>query len=684
MTNELKSIQKEFKARMEQLEHARVQLKKEFIGIEQPIDQIIDNVRSWYTMPALQDRPSVVNLWGLTGVGKTSVLFRLMELLQTKDYCYHFDMGEKSGSYSFREKFSELCENDANEPIAIILDEFQLARTIKQGIGREEIEDDKSRIVWELIDSGKISDIKWRRGMFQLSEYIKKLEHLIQTGLTAKNGKVTSQHVLYAREILNYSDHDLNNVNESSELSILPDFIQSLLFNGVASDFGWVLETELEEQVAKMTAADALETALKGFTYMKRPQVKHFTQAIIFIVGNIDEAYHMNKNYSADIDADEFHELSLNVKLPNIKYALRNRFRDEQIARLGNTHIIYPALKRKNYEAIIQQEFQKIHTAIRSKYGIHLNFDNSVMQKVYREGVFPTQGVRPVHTTIQQLVKSHLSSFIEQIIVHNLTIDTLQLSVNNISLCADYLQENTAQFSFAVPLLSTLDELRKTKRDDQQAITAVHEAGHGVLTAALFNTYPEYLLSVTSDANNAGFVYTKFDRKFLTRKDVIRRAAVLLGGIVAEELIFGSDYVTDGNSSDIIHAYQLVSHLLKEEGFSDEPLLYSHSAHNSVHAYHQHESIEDQIRQLIIDAKALATETLQREKKLLLLTAGYLSENSKMDQQQFKTFVAQYASQQFVAPIPENYFRQKLTQEIETLGVLENTLQKNPVVMNKE
>ena len=684
MTNELKSIQKEFKARMEQLENARVQLKKEFIGIDRPIDQIIDNVRSWYTMPALQDRPSVVNLWGLTGVGKTSVLFRLMELLNSKDYCYHFDMGEKSGSYSFREKFSELCENDANEPVAIILDEFQLARTIKQGAGREEVDDDKSRMVWELIDSGKISDIKWRRGMYQLSDYIKKLEHLIQNGLTAKNGKVTSNHVLYAREILNYSDHNLNGVNESSELSIFPDYIQILLFDNVASDFGWVLGTEVEEQVAKMTAADALETALKGFTYMKRPQVKHFTQAIIFIVGNIDEAYHMNQNYSADIDADEFHELSLNVKLPNIKYALRTRFRDEQIARLGNTHIIYPALKRKDYEAIIHQEFKKIHTAIRSKYGIHLNFDNSVMQKVYSEGVFPTQGVRPVLTTIQQLVKSHLSSFIEQIILHDLKIDTLSLTVNNNNLCADYTQNNIPYFSFAVPLLSTLDELRKTKRDDKQAITAVHEAGHGVLTAALFNLYPEYLLSVTSDANNTGFVYTKFDRKFLTRKDVTRRAAVMLGGIVAEELIYGKDFVTDGNSSDITQAYELVSHLMKENGFSDEPLLYSHNTHVTVHSYHQHQDIEDQIRLLIIDAKALATEVLQREKKLLLLTAGYLSENSKMDQEQFKYFVAQYATQQFVAPIPENYFRQKLAQEIETLGVLQSTLQKIPMVMNKE
>ena len=51
-----------------------IALKKEFIGIDKQIDEIMDNVRTWYVYPQLQIRPIVINLWGMSGVGKTSLI----------------------------------------------------------------------------------------------------------------------------------------------------------------------------------------------------------------------------------------------------------------------------------------------------------------------------------------------------------------------------------------------------------------------------------------------------------------------------------------------------------------------------------------------------------------------------------------------------------------------------------
>ena len=42
------------------LEEASIQLKKEFIGIDYQIDQVLDNLRTWYLFPELQERPMVI------------------------------------------------------------------------------------------------------------------------------------------------------------------------------------------------------------------------------------------------------------------------------------------------------------------------------------------------------------------------------------------------------------------------------------------------------------------------------------------------------------------------------------------------------------------------------------------------------------------------------------------------
>ena len=52
------------------LDNACSVLKKEFVGLNEIIDGIIYNVKPWFLFPELQNRPHVVCLWGLTGVGR--------------------------------------------------------------------------------------------------------------------------------------------------------------------------------------------------------------------------------------------------------------------------------------------------------------------------------------------------------------------------------------------------------------------------------------------------------------------------------------------------------------------------------------------------------------------------------------------------------------------------------------
>ena len=58
-------------SRKKKLEEVKTALKEKFIGIDNVIDKIIDNISLWYLTPEIQFKPLIISLWGITGVGKT-------------------------------------------------------------------------------------------------------------------------------------------------------------------------------------------------------------------------------------------------------------------------------------------------------------------------------------------------------------------------------------------------------------------------------------------------------------------------------------------------------------------------------------------------------------------------------------------------------------------------------------
>ena len=80
------------------LEEAKLKLKSEFIGIDNIIDQIIENITPWYVTPEILEKPVVVSLWGLTGTGKTSVIRKLINYLDLSDKSIFFDCGQETNT----------------------------------------------------------------------------------------------------------------------------------------------------------------------------------------------------------------------------------------------------------------------------------------------------------------------------------------------------------------------------------------------------------------------------------------------------------------------------------------------------------------------------------------------------------------------------------------------------------
>ncbi len=199
MSTKMLELKEEFTEKRAILENARTVLKTEFIGIDRIIDEVIDNVSSWFILSDIQEKPIVINLWGLTGVGKTSLVTRLIELMNFKNKFFRFDLGEKTGTFSFRQSLSELCANSDSSPIIIALDEFQHSRTVT-GPFRTEKETDNNRMVWELVDSGIIQYVEWKRGLWAFENHIEKLSYLLTAGVEVENGIVVTEKNLFCKE----------------------------------------------------------------------------------------------------------------------------------------------------------------------------------------------------------------------------------------------------------------------------------------------------------------------------------------------------------------------------------------------------------------------------------------------------------------------------------------------------
>ena len=87
----LKINKEEIREKNKLIDTAIVQLKKEFVGIDEQIDSIMNNVRVWFLYPQLQNSPCVVNIFGMTGCGKSSLVKRIAQLLNIEKNLVYFN-----------------------------------------------------------------------------------------------------------------------------------------------------------------------------------------------------------------------------------------------------------------------------------------------------------------------------------------------------------------------------------------------------------------------------------------------------------------------------------------------------------------------------------------------------------------------------------------------------------------
>ena len=108
--------------------------------------------------------------------------------------------------------------------------------------------------------------------------------------------------------------------------------------------------------------------------------------------------------------------------------------------------------------------------------------------------------------------------------------------------------------------------------DEEKKLTAYHEGGHALLVLSVPSADPMHKVTIIPRGRALGMVMQlpEGDRYSLNYEQMTSRLAIMMGGRVAEELIFGKDKVTSGASSDIQAATSLARSMVTRWGYSDQ------------------------------------------------------------------------------------------------------------------
>jgi cell division protease FtsH len=176
--------------------------------------------------------------------------------------------------------------------------------------------------------------------------------------------------------------------------------------------------------------------------------------------------------------------------------------------------------------------------------------------------------------------------------------------------------------------------------EEERRLTAYHEAGHALVGLHVPGTDPLHKVTIIPRGRALGVTMNlpEKDRYGFTIRELKGKLAMMFGGRVAEELVYGPDSVTTGAGNDIQQATQIARKMVTEWGMSDKlgPLRYEDNQEEVFlgHSVARSQNISDatarlideEIRNLVDEAEASARSVLGEHRQDLDALAKALLE----------------------------------------------------------
>ncbi|MBN8204081.1 ATP-dependent zinc metalloprotease FtsH [Bacillus sp. CMF12] len=183
----------------------------------------------------------------------------------------------------------------------------------------------------------------------------------------------------------------------------------------------------------------------------------------------------------------------------------------------------------------------------------------------------------------------------------------------------------------------------------ERNIVAFHEAGHTVIGLVLDEAEMVHKVTIVPRGQAGGYavMLPKEDRYFQTKPELLDKIVGLLGGRVAEEIVFGE--VSTGAHNDFQRATGIARRMVTEFGMSDKlgPLQFGQSQGGQVFLgrdFHNEQNYSDAIAyEIDLEIQRIIKESYERARKLLTenrdklnLIANTLLEVETLDAEQIK------------------------------------------------
>lgn len=185
--------------------------------------------------------------------------------------------------------------------------------------------------------------------------------------------------------------------------------------------------------------------------------------------------------------------------------------------------------------------------------------------------------------------------------------------------------------------------------DEEKENTAYHEVGHALLSKLLKNCDPLHKVSIIPRGMALGITMTLPEKDHLTmsKSQLLDRITMTLGGRVAEEMIYGKDFITTGASNDLEKVTALARKMVTAYGMS-EKMGYMAYGKSEEHVFmgrdfgHSRDfseeiaaDIDKEVKKIVDDCYENARRLLNENRDMLEYISKKLLEEETIDEKEF-------------------------------------------------
>ncbi|MBI4248703.1 MAG: ATP-dependent metallopeptidase FtsH/Yme1/Tma family protein [Elusimicrobia bacterium] len=179
--------------------------------------------------------------------------------------------------------------------------------------------------------------------------------------------------------------------------------------------------------------------------------------------------------------------------------------------------------------------------------------------------------------------------------------------------------------------------------DKEKRIVAYHESGHTLVAKLLPGSDPVHKVSIIPRGPSLGYTLQlpTEDRYLVSRREIMNKLYVLLGGRCAEEIVF--DDVTTGAHDDLSKATLFAQRMIMEYGMSDrigpmslkkkdeEVFLGRDIARGQGYSEQTAQIIDEEVKRILTECQAKVRDMLQQHRHVLDSLAARLVEKEHLD-----------------------------------------------------